>query len=365
MKQVWKTKTMRVCAIVAMVLLLVYIFLIAGLHPGHKPVDPNAQTASIMGDTLYCTLITDSELGPGTPALKFAYDLIRQFSVNQRCKVQTSMEKPSLRNWEDLADRLTDVIIFNSATDTIPDAFKDYLVTSAPMEKDYVCAMRYDDRAIIDNVNFWITHIKPTPGYKNLYAKVTRSNKGKSDSWKFTPSKDGISPFDGLVKKYSETIGWDWRLLSALIYKESGFNPGIVSSMGAVGLMQVLQSVANSMGVENIYDPEQNIKAGCKILGKTQKKYLSQGMDEENAMLFTLASYNAGEGRIQQCQKVAKAEGLNPNVWENVKSVIPLMADGYDKNGVKVSPFRGGAQTMNYPERVMGQYEVFKNTVEK
>lgn len=365
MKRFWKTKTMRVCAIVAMVLLLVYIFLIAGLHQGHKPVDPNAQTASIMGDTLYCTLITDSELGPGTPALKFAYDLIRQFSVNQRCKVQTSMEKPSLRNWEDLADRLTDVIIFNSATDTIPDAFKDYLVTSVPMEKDYVCAMRYDDRAIIDNVNFWITHIKPTPGYKNLYAKFTRSNKGKSDSWKFTPSKDGISPFDGLVKKYSETIGWDWRLLSALIYKESGFNPGIVSSMGAVGLMQVLQSVANSMGVENIYDPEQNIKAGCKILGKTQKKYLSQGMDEENALLFTLASYNAGEGRIQQCQKVAKAEGLNPNVWENVKSVIPLMADGYDKNGVKVSPFRGGAQTMNYPERVMGQYEVFKNTVEK
>ncbi|MBR4801460.1 MAG: hypothetical protein IK041_01475, partial [Bacteroidales bacterium] len=98
---------------------------------------------------------------------------------------------------------------------------------------------------------------------------------------------------------------------------------------------------------------------------KTQKKYLSQGMDEENALLFTLASYNAGEGRIQQCQKVAKAEGLNPNVWENVASVIPLMADGYDKNGVKVSPFRGGAQTMNYPARVMGQYEIYRKTVEE
>lgn len=364
MSKFWKTKTMRVCAIAAMVLLLVYIFLIAGFHPTRPDNSQNGAHSSIMGDTLYCTVIMDSKIAPGTPALKFAYDLIRQFSINQRCKVETNVEKSSLRNWEDLADKLTDVIIFNSAKDTIPGAFKDYLVTSIPMENDYVCAMRYDDHAIIENVNFWITHIKPTAGYKKLYAKLHKTEKN-GEVWNRPPSKDGISPYDALIKKYSETIGWDWRLLSALIYKESGFNSGIVSSMGAVGLMQVLQNIADAMGVENIYDPEQNIKAGCKILGKTHKKYLSQGMDEENALLFTLASYNAGEGRIQQCQKVAKAEGLNPNVWENVASVIPLMADGYDKNGVKVPPFRGGAQTMNYPARVMGQYEVYKNAVDE
>ncbi|MBQ6310361.1 MAG: transglycosylase SLT domain-containing protein [Bacteroidales bacterium] len=364
MNKVWKTKAMRVGVIVAMALLLVYVFLLSGLHSPGKDENTSVGVNSITGDTLYCTVITDKKLGPGTPALKFTYDLIRQFSQHQHCKVSVSVEKSSLRNWEDLADRLTDIIIFNSDNDTIPSAFKDYLVTSVPMEGSYVCAMRYDDRAIIDNVNFWITHIKPTPGYKKLYAKLHKTEK-TGEIWNRPPSKDGISPYDALIKKYSETIGWDWRLLSALIYKESGFNSGIVSSMGAVGLMQVLQNIADAMGVENIYDPEQNIKAGCKILGKTHKKYLSQGMDEENALLFTLASYNAGEGRIQQCQKVAKAEGLNPNVWENVASVIPLMADGYDKNGVKVPPFRGGAQTMNYPARVMGQYEVYKNAVEE
>ena len=363
MKRIWKTKVMRVGTIVAMVLLLVYIFLIAGLYSGNRGSVQNNYVNSLMGDTLYCTVLIDSKLNPGNPALKFASDLIRQFSVNHHCKVEMSVEKSSVRNWEDLTDRLTDIIIFNAAVDTIPAAFKDYLVTSVPMEKEYVCAMRYDDDAIIENVNFWITHIKPTSEYKKLYAKLHRTE--NSHIYNLPMTRYSISPYDGLVKKYSETIGWDWRLLSALIYKESGFNTGIVSSMGAVGLMQVLQSVADAMGVENIYDPEQNIKAGCKILGKTQKKYLSLGMDEENALLFTLASYNAGEGRIQQCQKVAKAEGLNPNVWENVASVIPLMADGYDKNGVKVSPFRGGAQTMNYPARVMGQYEIYRKTVEE
>ena len=362
MKQVWKTKTMRVAAIIAMALVAAYVFLIFS-RTSDSDLDYNRSRNFLTGDTLYCTILIDNKLNPGNPALKFATDLIRQFSFNNHCLVEVAVEKSSLRNWEDLTDRLTDVIIFNSRTDSIPDVFKDYLVTSSAIEKDYVCAMRYDDDAIIDNINFWIAHVKPTSDYKKLYAKLHQRE--NSQIYALPMTRYSISPFDDLTKKYSATIGWDWRLVSALMYKESGFNMGIVSSMGAVGLMQVLQSVANSMGVENIYDPEQNIRAGCKILGRTYNKYISSGMDEENAILFTLASYNAGEGRIQQCQKVARAEGKDPNNWEDVASVIPLMANGYDNNGVKVSPFRGGAQTMNYPERVMGQYEIYKKTVEE
>ena len=361
MKPFWKTRTTRVCTIVAMALAVTFVFL-TFFRPA-QPAQPARFKNLLTGDTLYCTILIDNRLNPGNPALKFATDLIRQFSQNNHCLVEVSVEKSSVRNWEDLTDRLTDVIIFNSATDSIPDAFKDYLVTSVPIEKGYICAMRYDDDAIIDNINFWIAHAKPSTEYKRLYAKLHK--KENSQTYALPMTRYSISPFDDLAKKYAATIGWDWRLLSALMYKESGFNMGIVSSMGAVGLMQVLQSVANSMGVENIYDPEQNIAAGCKILGKLHKKYLASGMDEENAILFTLASYNAGEGRIQQCQKVARAEGKDPSRWEDVKSVIPLMTDGYDNNGVKVSPFRGGAQTMNYPERVMGQYEIYRKTVEE
>ena len=78
MSKFWKTKTMRVCAISAMVLLLVYIFLIAGFHPTRPDNSQNGAHSSIMGDTLYCTVIMDSKIAPGTPALKFAYDLIRR-----------------------------------------------------------------------------------------------------------------------------------------------------------------------------------------------------------------------------------------------------------------------------------------------
>ena len=86
-------------------------------------------------------------------------------------------------------------------------------------------------------------------------------------------------------------------------------------------------------------------------------------MDDENALLFTLASYNAGEGRILQCQKVARAEGKNPLIWTEVAEVIPLMIDGYNKNGLNIPPFRGAQQVLAYPKKVMSQYEIYKKTV--
>ena len=362
MKNRWNTKTKRVGIIIVATLLLAYLFLMTGLF-SYSSRDKLQPKNILTGDTLYCTILIDNKLNPGNPTLKFATDLIRQFSINLHCIIEVSVEKSSVRNWEDLTDKLTDIIIFNFKTDSIPAAFKDYLCTSKAIEKDYVCAVRYDEELLIENINFWITHIQPSSEYKKLLAKLHKTENRRLYSLPMT--RYSISAYDNLVKKYSATIGWDWRLLSALIYKESGFNNGVVSSMGAVGLMQVLQSVADAMGVEDIYDPEQNIRTGCKILGSVHKKYLASGMDEENALKFTLASYNAGEGRIQQCRKVAQAEGKNSMDWEEVASVIPLMAEGYDKNGVKVPPFRGSAQTLAYPKRVLEQYEIYKNTVEE
>ncbi len=354
----WKTKIVRVGVIATVALVLVLLFTLSGLHPKFSKSNV---IRPLTGDTLNCTILIDNKLNPGNPALKFTTDLIRQFSENNHCKVEVGVEKSTLEVWEDLTNGQVDVIIFNAKTDSIPEPFRDYLTVSIPVEKDYHCVMRYDDDSVIDNVNFWIAHVKPTPEYKRLYAKLHRLETTHTFSLPMT--RYSISPYDNLVKKYAAQIGWDWKLLSALIFKESGWNTGVVSRMGAVGLMQVLQSIANSMGVEDIYDPEQNIRAGCSILAKTQKTFKAQGMDDENALLFTLASYNAGEGRILQCQKIARAEGKNPLIWAEVAEVIPLMINGYSKDGVNVSSFKGAQQTLDYPKKVMSQYEIYKKTV--
>lgn len=76
-------------------------------------------------------------------------------------------------------------------------------------------------------------------------------------------SKNRISPYDHLFKRYAKKIGWDWRLLAALAYKESNFNPKVVSWAGARGLMQLMPQTARTVGLprgkENV--PEESIKA--------------------------------------------------------------------------------------------------------
>ncbi|MBR3302814.1 MAG: transglycosylase SLT domain-containing protein [Bacteroidales bacterium] len=356
-------KWLRVAAIMFAALLLFYLIKSLGIIPDEVPhrTKPLAYK-SLTGDTLNCTILIDKNLNTGNAALKFATDLVKLFAKEHHCQAVISIEKNLPQEWEALTDKGTDIIIYNSITDSIPTEYRDYLASTIEIESGYRCATRYDEENILANINYWLQYFKPTSEYKKLYARLQRASSGRAYNMPIT--RHSISPYDNIIKKHAASIGWDWRLLSALIYKESGFNTGIVSSMGAIGLMQVLQSTANAMGVEDVYDPEQNIIAGCRMIKQVQKRFKASGMDDENVLLFTLAAYNAGEGRIQQCQKVAVAEGKNPLVWEDVASVIPLMEKGYNKADVKVSSFKGANQVLGYASKVLEQYDIYKRAVD-
>ena len=79
-----------------------------------------------------------------------------------------------------------------------------------------------------------------------------------------------ISHYDGYFQRYASTIRWDWRLLAAQCYQESTFDPQARSWAGACGLMQIMPSTADHLGLSraNIFNPEQNIAAAVKYLGE-------------------------------------------------------------------------------------------------
>lgn len=147
-------------------------------------------------------------------------------------------------------------------------------------------------------------------------------------------SRGGISRYDDLVKKYSAEIGMDWRLLSAIIWYESGFSMDVRSPYGAVGLMQVKQSTASAYGIDDVYNPDSNLSAGTKHLKRLMKMYEREGIDSLNVLKFTLAAYNCGENRLQLYRDRAFEKGVDPNDWEAVRSTfdfpegkIPLYID--------------------------------------
>ena len=122
----------------------------------------------------------------------------------------------------------------------------------------------------------------------------------------------------GLFQKYGQQFNWDWLLLAAQGYQESQLDNTKKSPAGAVGIMQIKPSTAAdpNVGIDNVYDLENNIHAATKYLNFLRSRYFdSPDIDPFNAMLLSLAAYNMGPGRMNQMRKKATEQGLNPNEW--------------------------------------------------
>ncbi len=126
---------------------------------------------------------------------------------------------------------------------------------------------------------------------------------------------------DALIEQYSAKNGLDSAFVKAVIKQESGFQPKVTSSCGAMGLMQLMPATANSLGVKDAYDPEQNIAGGTKYLKGLLDRF---GGDKSLA----LAAYNAGPNAV------AKYNGIPPyKETQNYVKNIMSMYQQYNRGG--------------------------------
>jgi len=107
----------------------------------------------------------------------------------------------------------------------------------------------------------------------------------------------GGNPVSGqyanIINQEAQKNGVDPALVKAIIKNESGFNPNATSHCGAQGLMQLMPATARGLGVQNAYDPGQNIMGGAKYIGQLMKQF---GGD----MKLAVAAYNAGPGNVKK-----------------------------------------------------------------
>jgi membrane-bound lytic murein transglycosylase MltF len=121
-----------------------------------------------------------------------------------------------------------------------------------------------------------------------------------------------------LFKRYAEQYDFDYLMMAAQAYQESGLDQSRKSQAGAVGVMQLLPTTAadRNVNIAEIEKLENNIHAGTKYMRFIINRYYKdEPMDEVNKMLFAFASYNAGPAKVNRLRKKTAAMGLNPNVW--------------------------------------------------
>jgi membrane-bound lytic murein transglycosylase MltF len=119
-----------------------------------------------------------------------------------------------------------------------------------------------------------------------------------------------------LFKRYSDQYQFDYLMMAAQAYQESGLNQNARSQVGAIGVMQLMPDTGREQKVGDITKLEPNIHAGVKYMRFMRDQYYAdEPMDDVNKTLFTFASYNAGPGRLRQLRRDAERRGLNPNVW--------------------------------------------------
>ena len=119
--------------------------------------------------------------------------------------------------------------------------------------------------------------------------------------------------------------GIDWRLLAAIGYQESKWNPAAASADGALGMMMLTPSTAEAMGIKDRADPRQNIFAGARYFADVRVK-IPERIREPDRTWLALAAYNVGFGHLEDARVIAQTRGLNPDSWADVRQELPLLA---------------------------------------
>lgn len=308
----------------------------------------------LAGQEIICAIdLCDDMYGGHGLETGLNYQLIKQFAEDNRCDIRIVSARKD-ENWTDsLRLNKADIVI----THTHDASALDGLNLSRKFNDCTVWAV--SDAEYLRQVNMWISHITSSHEldalldmYGRKYDPIKRAEKG-------VRSKT-LSPYDDIIRKHAADLGWDWRMLAAVVYQESKFSINSRSHRGAQGLMQVMPQTAKYYKVDDLLDPDQNILAGTRHLKRLQNLYIRENLEHQELVKFTLAAYNAGEGRVADCRNFAASMEVDSNSWDEIVKIIPLMREDsiLKEESVKLGKFQGH-ETIAYIDNVMALYEAF------
>ena len=284
------------------------------------------------------------------------YMLCEWFCRNWGVSVRAEVCQDTIEMMERLKKGDADAIIYPLPCDLI---LSDSLLPCGAFnkEKNTAWAVRLDSKELADSFDSWyrpemLAQARQFEDFlfsaqavqRHVYAPIVSEAKGV------------ISNYDHLFQRYAGAAGTDWRLLAALSYQESCFDPQARSWAGACGLMQLMPSTAARLGVSNIFNPEANVAGGARYIGELTSPF-ADVPDPSERMNFVLASYNGGHGHVRDAMALTQKYGGNKYRWEDVSQFILRLSDAqFYRDPVVRHGYMRGTETYNYVLLVRQRY---------
>ena len=160
-------------------------------------------------------------------------------------------------------------------------------------------------------------------------------------------------------KRAADASGLPWMLLAAVAYQESHWNSAATSPTGVRGMMMLTRDTAAEVGVQNRLDPMQSIAGGARYLRKLLDKIPDSVADEDERLWFALAAYNIGMGHLADARELAGRLGHNPDLWSDMKRVLPLLTRSRYYSSLD-SGYARGSEAVRFVQQVRNFFDLLE-----
>jgi membrane-bound lytic murein transglycosylase F len=150
----------------------------------------------------------------------------------------------------------------------------------------------------------------------------------------------------------------DWRLLAAMGYQESHWDPDAVSPTGVRGIMMLTLKTAKDLGIKDRLVPNNSIEGGARYFRQTLDR-IPPSITEPDRTWMAMAAYNVGYGHLEDARVIAEQLGKNPDLWIDVKTTLPLLAKRKWYKKTRYGYARGW-EPIQYVENIRSYYDILK-----
>jgi len=220
---------------------------------------------------------------------------------------------------------IVDAREFSFARHLYPDVLVGFAL---PEERPVQWMVRRDAPGLLASVNAFFSDLRAT----GRLAQLLQQGSGDTRRFAYEESREfqehvaeRLPRYRAWFEKAASTSGLDWRLLAAIGYQESKWDPRAQSDDGARGVMMLTADTAQSLGLKDRSDAEQNIYAGARYLAQVREK-VPERIPEPDRTWLTVAAYNVGFGHLEDARVLTQAQGKDPDSWAEVRLRLPLLA---------------------------------------